>query len=318
MRIARCIEPGVVYHVISRFVDRGWFFSADEERDKYLFLFGRAVQHSDWTSLSYCLMSNHIHHGLLAGAAPMSAIFKKAHSPFANWMNERHHRIGPIFADRPASWATRPENEARLIAYIHNNPVRAGVVTRARDSSWSSHRAFINAEAAPPWLDVETARRRSGIEGSEFDRWVDGVHDLGETDTLAGIHRAARKRGALELGTPTAAPVVVPLVARRFARILPDPREVIDVVAELLRIEPKQFRSRSTKQSAVAARCIAVHSGVALGITASEMGTSLGISRQAASQIMSKSLSEVERAIVVLVGQRLTELTPSPGKPANL
>ena len=61
MRIARCTEPTVVYHVISRFVDREWILDDDEERARYLALFGRAIALTDWMSISYCLMSNHIH-----------------------------------------------------------------------------------------------------------------------------------------------------------------------------------------------------------------------------------------------------------------
>ena len=36
--------------------------------------------------------------------------------------------------------------------YVHNNPVRAGIVPQAAASGWSSHRAYIGAEKAPPWL----------------------------------------------------------------------------------------------------------------------------------------------------------------------
>jgi hypothetical protein len=39
-----------------------------------------------------------------------------------------------------------------LLRYVHNNPVRAGIVERASESSWSSHRAYLGLEFCPPWL----------------------------------------------------------------------------------------------------------------------------------------------------------------------
>jgi hypothetical protein len=50
-----------------------------------------------------------------------------------------------------------------LIRYVHNNPVRAGVVDRASESGWSSHRAYLGLEKVPPWLGVEAVL---GPEGS--------------------------------------------------------------------------------------------------------------------------------------------------------
>ncbi len=38
---------------------------------------------------------------------------------------------------------------------VHRNPVEAGVVTRPRDSTWTSHRIYLRLEPAPPWFDVE-------------------------------------------------------------------------------------------------------------------------------------------------------------------
>ena len=42
-----------------------------------------------------------------------------------------------------------------LLRYVHNNPVRAGVVDRASDSNWSSHRAYLGLEESPKWLATE-------------------------------------------------------------------------------------------------------------------------------------------------------------------
>jgi hypothetical protein len=307
MRIARCITHGALYHVISRFSDHRWFFEHEEERARYLHLFSRAIARTDWLSVSYALMSNHIHHALIAGEDSLESIFKACHSPFANWMNSRHGRIGPVFADRAAAWLVRPEHAGRLIAYIHNNPVRAGVVAHASHSAWTSYRAIAGLAQAPTWLGVDRAR--------ELAPQLDCDVDLEEDDEgLPGIHKAARKRGAIELGTPEAGTGTVRLVVRRYARVFHDPLEVVKLVAALTNVDAPRVRSRSTERSACSARRIAVHVGVALGLGASAMGTALGISRQAASKLSLKRLSDDEEALVYLAVVRLTELTPSPDK----
>ena len=60
-RKPRSNQPGVVYHLISRFVEREWFIKEEEEREYYVRLLGRALSESDWRCLAYAVMSNHIH-----------------------------------------------------------------------------------------------------------------------------------------------------------------------------------------------------------------------------------------------------------------
>jgi hypothetical protein len=316
MRIARIIAPDVVYHVISRFADHRWLITDDEERATYLRMFNRAVARSDWRWLGWAVMSNHIHHALVAGTWALERFLKSAHSPFARWMNERHARIGPVFADRPASWAIRPENVARVLAYIHNNPVRAGVVAHARDSEWTSHRAYLGLDAPPKRLDVALGLARCGMDADELDAFAD-ADNTEHTRELSAFHRAARKYGALELGTPLAAPTVVPIVARPFARIRPAPKVVLDATARAIGLPPSTIASRSNVDKLRSARRLVIHVGVAAGVTISDMATVLGISRQSGSKHAKKPLSEMETAMVTVVLGELTKLPPSPGKRAE-
>src|SRR5687768_2651967 len=110
-RTARYNVPGTTHHVISRFVDRHWFFTAHEERETYLRMLGRALSQTDWRCLAYALMSNHIHLALVAGEAPMSSWTKSVNSPFALYMNKRHGRLGPLFAGRGKDYGTVPRKE---------------------------------------------------------------------------------------------------------------------------------------------------------------------------------------------------------------
>src|SRR5678815_1695229 len=128
MRIIRRNHPGVTYHLIARFVENRWFLDTPKARANYLRLLGRALVDTDWVCLAYALMSSHIHLLMIAGHETLKSWILRVHTPFAIWLNEQRERIGPVFTRGPADRAIPAERAAAVIAYIHNNPVRAGVV----------------------------------------------------------------------------------------------------------------------------------------------------------------------------------------------
>lgn len=309
MRLARLIAPGAFHHIRSRFVDRNWEFTQSIEREKYLHYLGLALEKSDWRCISYALMSNHIHHGWIAGETPFGALFKAVHSPFARWMNARRERLGPLFADRPLVSITRPENVARTITYIHNNPLRAGVVGCAAESSWTSHQAYLGLVPAPKWLHVDEGLRLLAMTPTEFDETARASNDTRET--LATIAKAAHKRGAVEVATPVVDPIDAPLVCRPFARVRPDPRDVVFAVAEQVGLPASQFSSRIVSPACVRARAIAVRAAVSLGISLADIAAALGITRQSTSQLAQRPLDREAYDVVALVQTQLTLFTPS-------
>jgi hypothetical protein len=304
MRIARQVHPGVVHHIISRFVDRTWFLTDDIERDRYLHLLGRSLHRSDWRCLAYALMSNHLHFAMIAGEEPLASWTKRVNSPFANWMNARHGRLGPVFADRPAAFAMRPCSEGPLIAYIHNNPVRAGLVACAGDSDWTSHRIYTGTRLRPPWLHVDDGLALCGVTASDLDAWVARTTLTNESANLKAVSRAARAHGAVHVATPTMSPTVVPLVARFFAHIRPDPRAVLDVVAQVTGIPMTEFASRQREHELVDARRVAVHAAKRLGLTGSEIAAALGVGRQTAARLGAHACPVEQRAMIDVVVRR--------------
>lgn len=136
------------------------------ERQAYLARVAAAARHTDWMLLAYALMSNHIHWAAVAGTAPLERFVKPLHGGFALWLNRTHGTLGPVFAHRPKSIAMPPDDGARLLAYIHNNPVRAHVVSDPMASPWTSHRAYLGLAQAPPWLAVEHGLQLCGFDAT--------------------------------------------------------------------------------------------------------------------------------------------------------
>lgn len=178
-RTARLWTPGAGTHVISRFVDRRFYLVDDVDRAILLDSIERAQGRWDWTWLSYATMSSHLHYGLTAGLIDPDRFFQSAHTRFAQRYHARATRdtLGPVFADRPALHPTRTAALPRLVAYHHRNPVEAGVVERASQSTWTSHRAYLRLDPAPAWLDIERALDILGFRDTaagrrEFDEFV--------------------------------------------------------------------------------------------------------------------------------------------------
>ncbi len=210
-RYIRCLPPGSLVHVIGRYLNREFLVQHEEERASYLRFLERALKRTDWVMLSYGLMSSHNHWGAIAGTTPFSQLSMSVNSSFARWYNRRHGRLGPVFADRPRTLLVSPTDAAYLIGYHHNNPVRAGVVGDATESTWTSHRAYLGLDAAPPWLDVDLGLKlsRFGDDVAGFAKYV-GSNALRVDPVLSGHDMDEDRRtlrealsAAIEVGSPS-------------------------------------------------------------------------------------------------------------------
>jgi len=155
-RRARLNLEGGVFHVVSRFARDEWWLDRDGAREAYLDLLGRAAATSGVTVLAYCLMSNHVHLVVVQGERPLERFTKSLHTGFAAWAHGRgrgRKAQGPVFADRPRTLLVEQDLYLlQLVRYVHNNPVRAGLVRLAHSSDWSSQKAYVGRVQAPSWL----------------------------------------------------------------------------------------------------------------------------------------------------------------------
>jgi hypothetical protein len=259
---------------------------------------------SDWRCIAYAIMSSHLHLAMVAGEAPPERWMRRVHPRFAQWLNERQGGLGHVWAERCEMWALEPGHEAALIAYLHNNPVRAGVVEHARDSTWTSHRAYVGLAPVPNWLHVDEGLARSEIARTEFDGALMSDHRTVDRPVIAGIHRAARIHGALEIGTPiVGTKIEAPVLARRFTHLRPTPARVLEVLVETLGLKPSGYLTRG--RDAAGLRAIAIQAARELGMTIASIAVALGISPQSGSRLALRELDEVQRAHVVVIAARL-------------
>jgi len=173
MRGGSKAKPGQIFHSISDFVGKEWFIETEVERQLYRNVLGLYLPETDWRCFSFAIMSNHVHLGLVAGEQPLADWLRPMHSAFATWINQRRGRNGAVFVRGPEFVAYTRDGVAAMIDYIHNNPVRAGVVRNPRDSDWSSHPIYCGLENRPSWLDVELGLELAGCANAEaLEAWM--------------------------------------------------------------------------------------------------------------------------------------------------
>lgn len=259
--------------------------------------------------MAYALMSSHVHWVMLAGAAPPHRVFHPAHTGFAQWLNRRQGRLGPVFAGRFRMINVKGSDVAALLAYVHNNPVRAGVVAHAEESTWTSHRGVADLGRAPNWLEVGTALELCGLPDNEIGRrhfrdlvrsresepsqalWSAGrAIESACRQGLGTSHLHIAQVDASIAGNTSTVIATVPMHTALRPPWSGSAATVVRNAAFACSIEPRELRSASRKRHIVKARRLALSAWTGqLGRAAFEMAAALGISSSAASQLLASA-----------------------------
>jgi len=146
-----------VYHVTNRGVDRRDIATHDVERQKWLYCLADAAARYGWRVYAYTLLTNHFHVFVRTPEPNLSVGMQEFEGRYAAFFNRRQKRSGHLFQDRFHAILVEQESYAwELSRYVHLNAVRAGLVPHPDAYPWSSFPAYMNARAAPPWLDWQT------------------------------------------------------------------------------------------------------------------------------------------------------------------
>jgi hypothetical protein len=276
-------------------VDREWFITTAAERQDYVKLLGIALEDSDWRLLSYAVMSNHIHLASVAGEQPLDAWIRPVHSRFADNMNRAYDRIGAMFVRGPKAYPAAPGSLRELVAYIHNNPVRANVCTAATGSTWTSHRAYVGAAPVPRWLHVSEGMERAGFDDPRaFDAWVDDPTRIEAEPKFTEEYyereiEIARERVLLSR-------------ASAFQRTA---EAIVAATAQTVGITLDHLRSSKRGDAEVLARSIAVHCASVVGVSGQAIAKALHVSQQRASVLRRQRTCEEEESFCTEVLRRI-------------
>lgn len=144
-RKPRVQDKGMIHHVIVRGNNSQNIFYDDTDRVRYLHLLHRYKNRFQFKILAYCFMDNHIHLLLKQSEIELSRFMAGLQQSYTQYFNSKYDETGHVFEQRFKSFPCSDEAYyLALVAYIHNNPKKAGIVEDAGKYIWSSHIEIIN------------------------------------------------------------------------------------------------------------------------------------------------------------------------------
>ena len=174
-RPLRIQQPGLWHHVMNRGMERRAVCIDDDDAEAFLALVAEAGERWKVWCHAACLMGNHYHLLLHDEGGSLGRAMRHIDGVFTQFFNRRRKRDGPLMRGRYRSRVVERESYLlEVVRYIHINPVEAGIVKRAGDYPWSSHRWYLEARA-PGWLRREEVFERfgGGAKGkAAFDAFV--------------------------------------------------------------------------------------------------------------------------------------------------
>ena len=137
-------ESGI-YHVMLKGIDGRNIFLHEGDRKKFLSQVLQAKEKGGFSLLAYCLMENHVHF-LLEENEDLGTIMKRITVGYVLWHNHQYGRSGHLFQNRYLSEVVETDEYLVTVTrYIHQNPVKGGLVKKAKSYQWSSYQQYIDA-----------------------------------------------------------------------------------------------------------------------------------------------------------------------------
>ncbi len=147
------IISGETYHIYNQGNNQETIFYCDADYLEFLKIFRKTV-YPHCMVLAYSLMPNHFHFLIdatedsarvkLVGnidSCELSNGFRLLQSSYAQYINKKYERTGSLFRQKAKAKSTADgSGQYRLTAfhYIHQNPLKAGLVTKLEDWQFSS------------------------------------------------------------------------------------------------------------------------------------------------------------------------------------
>jgi putative transposase len=168
--------PGALYHIISRGNRRQNIFREHRDYQRYLEFLKEYKVRYRFSVYAYALMPNHIHLLVEVGETPVSRVMQALLFRYTRNFNIKYRKTGHLFEGRyKAILCEKDSYLLELSAYVHLNPVRAGLAEDPTDYRWTSYRTYLTGESDDL---VDTQRvliqfsRKTRDAIREYDRFV--------------------------------------------------------------------------------------------------------------------------------------------------
>lgn len=145
-RRSRKNSQSCYYHIIIQGINKEYIFEKEEYIKELQKIIINKLEESNVTILAYCIMNNHAHFLIYSEKSEyLSRYMQKVNTTYSQFYNKAKKRIGYVFRDRYRSQDIISNKHLyNCLRYIHNNPVKAGIVAKMKEYKYSSYIEFIN------------------------------------------------------------------------------------------------------------------------------------------------------------------------------
>jgi putative transposase len=146
-RLKQTYKPNTFYHIYNRGNRKQKIFLETQDYQKFLSLMQTHLKIHEVNLLvyCYCLMPNHFHLLLDSGSFPteITSFMHRFMTSYAMYFNKKYDYVGRLFQ---GSYKAKPIHNLnhfnKIVNYISENPVKAGLVKNARDYKWGEYTRF--------------------------------------------------------------------------------------------------------------------------------------------------------------------------------
>jgi len=162
-----------LYHITSRGDDRKKIFIDGTDYRKFLEYLLAAKEKFKFYLYAYCLMSNHDHLLLETTQPNISSVMQFINAAYTTYYNTKRKRCGHLFQGRYKSVLVDADSYfLELTRYIHLNPVKAKIVTRAEEYPWSSYKGYLN-KGGDGVIDKSEIKSHIDMTTKQYRQFID-------------------------------------------------------------------------------------------------------------------------------------------------
>ena len=146
-RTSRTLINSKYIHVITQGIKKEYIFKNDKYKQEYIKLLDDMLnEYKDTKLLAYCIMDNHAHLLIYTDKIEeLSKIMSRVNTSYGIFYNKHRMRVGYVFRNRYYTQEISDKNHLfNALAYIHKNPVKAGMVKNEIQYKYSSYKNYIH------------------------------------------------------------------------------------------------------------------------------------------------------------------------------
>jgi len=143
-RHPRLHASGLLFHIMVRGNNKQDIYLDSTDYEEFLDAIKGTRTRYPFYLYAYVLMPNHFHLLVEVRKTPTARLMQALLTRYARGFNRRHQRSGHVFQGRYKAIVCEQDSYLlELVRYIHLNPVRAQLVRRPGQWSWSGHGEYL-------------------------------------------------------------------------------------------------------------------------------------------------------------------------------